>query len=68
MKTLTLGDLKKIDLPDNTPVAILETASVAGLIPPVSLIRDHLARNLRERRILRALLNLSIRADEYGLS
>jgi hypothetical protein len=34
------------------------------LIPPPPLLRDHLARNLRERRYLRALLRLSVKAAE----
>ena len=34
------------------------------LIPPPPLVRDRLARNIRERRLLRALLKLSIRDAE----
>jgi hypothetical protein len=34
------------------------------LIPPPPIVRDRLARNIRERRLLRALLRLSIRAAE----
>jgi hypothetical protein len=34
------------------------------LIPPPPLLREHLARNLRERRYLRALLRLSVKAAE----
>jgi hypothetical protein len=36
----------------------------ANLIPPPPAVRDRLARNIRERRLLRALLRLSIRAAE----
>jgi hypothetical protein len=32
------------------------------LIPPPPVLRHHLAQNFRERRLLRALLRLSIRA------
>jgi hypothetical protein len=35
-----------------------------NLIPPPPIVRDRLARNIRERRLLRALLRLSIRAVE----
>jgi hypothetical protein len=35
-----------------------------GLIPPPPLVRDRLARNIRERRLLRSLLRLSLRAAE----
>jgi hypothetical protein len=34
------------------------------LIPPPPVVRDRLARNIRERRLLRALLRLSLRAAE----
>lgn len=36
----------------------------SDLIPPAPTIREQLARNLRERRLLRSLLHLSIRAAE----
>lgn len=35
-----------------------------NLIPPAPTVRERLACNLRERRLLRALLNLSVRAAE----
>jgi hypothetical protein len=35
-----------------------------GLIPPPPLVRDRLARTIRECRLLRSLLRLSIRAAE----
>jgi hypothetical protein len=38
--------------------------TLSDLIPPAPTIREQLARNLRERRLLRSLLNLSIRAAE----
>jgi hypothetical protein len=34
------------------------------LIPPPPVVRTRLAKNLKERRILRALLRLSVRAIE----
>ena len=34
------------------------------LIPPPPLVRERLARNIRERRLLRALLRLSVRAAD----
>jgi hypothetical protein len=34
------------------------------LFPSPPIVRDRLARNIRERRLLRALLRLSIRAAE----
>jgi hypothetical protein len=34
------------------------------LIPPPSAVREHLARNLRENRLLRSLLKVSERAAE----
>ena len=34
------------------------------LFPPPPVVRDQLARNIRERRLLRALLRLSIRVAE----
>lgn len=34
------------------------------LIPPPNAVREALARNLRENRILRALLRVSVRAVE----
>jgi hypothetical protein len=34
------------------------------LIPPAPVVRDSLARNIRERRLLRSLLRLSVRAAE----
>ena len=34
------------------------------LIPPPSLVRDRLARNIRERRLLRAQLRVSVNAAE----
>jgi hypothetical protein len=34
------------------------------LIPPPPVVRDRLARNIKERRLLRSLLRLSIRAAE----
>jgi len=34
------------------------------LIPPPPVVRDSLARNIRERRLLRSLLRLSVRASE----
>lgn len=34
------------------------------LIPPPAVVRDRLARNLRENRLLRSLLRLSERAAE----
>jgi hypothetical protein len=33
-------------------------------IPPPPVVREQLARNLRENRLLRALLRLSLKADE----
>ena len=36
------------------------------LIPPPPVIRDRLARNIRERRLLRGLLRLSIKAATDG--
>lgn len=42
-----------------------ESASdLFDLIPPPFVVRDRLARNIREARLLRTLLNLSIRAAE----
>lgn len=35
-----------------------------SLIPPLSVIRDRLARNQRERSLLRALFRLAIRATK----
>jgi hypothetical protein len=35
-----------------------------ALIPPPPVIRERLARNIKERRILRSLLRLSILEDE----
>lgn len=35
-----------------------------NLIPPPPILRDRLARNIKERRLLRALLRLSVRAAE----
>jgi hypothetical protein len=34
------------------------------LIPPPPVVREHLARNLRENRLLRSLLRVSERAAE----
>jgi hypothetical protein len=34
------------------------------LIAPPPIVRDRLARNIKERRLLRALLRLSVRAAE----
>lgn len=34
------------------------------LIPPPPVVRDRLARNIRERRLLRSLLRLAVRAVE----
>ena len=34
------------------------------LIPPPSLVRDRLARNIKERRLLRTLLRVSVDAAE----
>jgi hypothetical protein len=34
------------------------------LIPSPPVVRDRLARNIRERRLLRSLLRLSVRASE----
>lgn len=36
------------------------------LIPPTAVIRSRLASNIRERRLLRSLLTLSIQASEDG--
>ncbi len=35
-----------------------------SLIPPATVVRERLARSTREQRLLRALLKLSIEADE----
>ena len=35
-----------------------------SLIPPAPIVREQLARNIRERRILRSLLQLAIRSSE----
>jgi len=37
-------------------------------IPPPPVVRDRLARNIREGRLLRALLRLSVRAAEERIS
>lgn len=37
-------------------------------IPPLAVVRDHLARNLRENRLLRSLLRVSERAAEEAAS
>jgi hypothetical protein len=34
------------------------------LIPPPPVVRDRLAQNIKERRLLRSLLRISIRAAE----
>lgn len=34
------------------------------LIPPPPVVRERLARNIKERRLLRSLLRLSVRAAE----
>ena len=35
-----------------------------NLIPPPAVVRGRLARNIRERRLLRSLLRLAIRATQ----
>jgi len=35
-----------------------------SLIPPPPIIRERLSKNIKERRLLRALLRLSVRAAE----
>ena len=35
------------------------------LIPLPPVVRDRLAQNIKERRLLRSLLRLSVRAAEY---
>lgn len=34
------------------------------LIPPPPVVRDRLARNIKERRLLRSLLRIAVRAAE----
>lgn len=35
-----------------------------ALVPPPPVVRESLARNIRERRLLRSLLRLSVRVAE----
>lgn len=45
------------------PMSVPEP-SPANLIPPPRIVRERLAKNLRESRLLRSLLRLSRRAAE----
>ena len=41
-------------------------SDVLSLIPPANVIHERLTRNQRERKVLRDLLRLSVRATEAG--
>jgi len=42
----------------------LTTDAPNALIPPSPVVRERLADNIRERRLLRSLLKLSVKADQ----
>jgi hypothetical protein len=49
------------------PAAEESAPDMGDIIPRPAVIRERLARNIRERRMLESLLKISLRAAEWGL-